>query len=390
MKKIIFVFVLATLLTVGLGGSTFVDYAIANPYTQLHLPKITINSDGSVNPETQYLTILGGTYTLTGDIIQKYSIEILCSNILFDGAGHTIDVAVSGSFSDDEYPAYYMDVGINLMHVNNVVIKNVKVLSNNNNAVNLQYSSNCQIIGVTINKSVRILGDFNSVTECKTGVAVLGSNNLIIQNNITSVFVGGNCYSNKFLQNNFYLTDYPDLLTESLWDNDLVGNYWNNYTIKYPDAREVGSSEIGDTPYVIERGLYSTTEYPNQKNIDHYPLMYPWGAPVISIFSMVNATYSGSFYLNFTVNKPAVWLRYSLDKQSNTTITENITIADLPGGLHNITVYAKDKDGNIGASETVYFNITNPFPIELLAVISVTSITIVGIGMLVYFTKRKR
>ena len=37
----------------------------------------------------------------------------------------------------------------------------------------------------------------------------------------------------------------------NFWDNGTVGNYWSNYTQKYPNVREVGSSGIGDIPYVI-------------------------------------------------------------------------------------------------------------------------------------------
>jgi len=82
--------------------------------------------------------------------------------------------------------------------------------------------------------------------------------------------------SNTFFKNNFYLTDYPALFAESLWDNGSVGNYWSNYTIKYPNASEVGNTGIGDTPYIIERDWYTTKEYPNAKNVDNYPLMYPY------------------------------------------------------------------------------------------------------------------
>ena len=382
--SLIFAFLLSTV-----SALAFVGLATANPYAPLHLPQITINSDGSVSPETSYISRTGNIYTLTSDVIQEYSIGLLCSNIVFDGAGHVIDVAVNDAPDDQGYPAMYLDVGINLVNVHNVIVKNVTVIANNINEVNLQYSSNCQIIGVTTSKNVRILGDYNTVTESDTGVAVFaGSNNLITQNNLTEVFVGNGCYSNKFYQNNFYLTDYPDFFTESIWDNGSMGNYWSNYTVKYPNASEVDSSGIGDTPYFIERGQFTTKDYPNQKNIDHYPLMYPWGAPAVSVFSLENATYSGSFPLNLTLSKPVAWLGYSLDGQNNVTITENVTISGLSSGMHNVTVYAKDKEGYTGTSETVYFSISEPFPTNLvIAVISASATVAVGAGLFVYFKK---
>jgi hypothetical protein len=64
----------------------------------------------------------------------------------------------------------------------------------------------------------------------------------------------------------------------------------------------------------------------------------------------------------------------------------------LSNGLHNVTVYANDTFGNQGASQTVTFTVAvpEPFPTTLVAVASITSVTIIGIGLLVYFKKRKR
>jgi nitrous oxidase accessory protein NosD len=53
-----------------------------------------------------------------------------------------------------------------------------------------------------------------------------------------------------------------------LWDNGSIGNYWSDYSAKYPNATEIGGSGIGDTPYVI-----------NGNNQDNYPL---WSLAEIS------------------------------------------------------------------------------------------------------------
>ena len=133
------------------------------------------------------------------------------------------------------------------------------------------------IENVKTNKDIRIRGDSNTITKSIMDVCIVsGSNNLITQNNITNVLVGYYSYSNRFFKNNFLLTDYPDLIMDSVWDNGSVGNYWSNYTAKYPDASEIGKTGIGDTPYFIERSWYSNKEYPNQTNVDHFPLFYPY------------------------------------------------------------------------------------------------------------------
>jgi nitrous oxidase accessory protein NosD len=49
-----------------------------------------------------------------------------------------------------------------------------------------------------------------------------------------------------------------------LWDNGSMGNYWSDYSAKYPNATEIGGSGTCDTPYVI-----------NGNNQDNYPLWSP-------------------------------------------------------------------------------------------------------------------
>ena len=116
-----------------LANLMFVDYATANfMVARLHLPEIIINSNGTVTPETGYIHRAGNVYTLTANITNEYSVQIERSNIVFDGAGHTIDVAVPGVFNVDGCNnGFYEDVGITLSDVNNVIVKNVKVYSNN-------------------------------------------------------------------------------------------------------------------------------------------------------------------------------------------------------------------------------------------------------------------
>jgi hypothetical protein len=113
-------------------------------------------------------------------------------------------------------------------------------------------------------------------------------------------------------------------------------------------------------------------------------------SPWITILSLENQTYyTSNVPLNFTVNEVNSQISYSLDGLDNVTISGNTTLTELPNGDHNITVYATDQCGNTGASETIYFTIIEPFP-TMLAVASVAMIAVVGVGLLVYFKKRKR
>ena len=114
--------------------------------------------------------------------------------------------------------------------------------------------------------------------------------------------------------------------------------------------------------------------------------------PSVSIASPENKTYDTfDVPLNFTVNESGSQITYSLDGQNNVTAAENTTLTGLSYGEHNITVYATDIAGNIGASETITFTVAKepePFPTAIVAVI-VASVAVVGAGLLVYFKKRK-
>ncbi|MBN1357933.1 hypothetical protein JW988_04100 [Candidatus Bathyarchaeota archaeon] len=115
-------------------------------------------------------------------------------------------------------------------------------------------------------------------------------------------------------------------------------------------------------------------------------------APNISLLSPETKVYNiSTLSLNFTVNEPVSQLTYSLDGQKNVTISGNTTLTNLSYGEHNVTVYATDEVGIIGVSETISFTITEPpepFPTTLV-VASVITVVVVGIGLIVYFKKRK-
>ena len=120
------------------------------------------------------------------------------------------------------------------------------------------------------------------------------------------------------------------------------------------------------------------------------PFGYGTVPPAVSVVSpKSNMTYAtGNVSLAFTVNKPAQGMSYSLDGQANVTVTGNTTLTGLSSGLHNVTVYAQDTLGNIGASQTIYFSI-EPFPTTLIAA-AVVIAAAAGAGLIVYFKKYRR
>jgi hypothetical protein len=121
-----------------------------------------------------------------------------------------------------------------------------------------------------------------------------------------------------------------------------------------------------------------------------YFTVYNTPPPSVSIISLENKTYNEmDLSLIFAVDKSTSWIAYSLDNQANVTISGNVTLPELSYGSHRITVYANNSLGNMGASETIYFSISEPFPVAPVAAASVATVVVVGVGLLVYFKKRK-
>ena len=83
----------------------------------------------------------------------------------------------------------------------------------------------------------------------------------------------------------------------------------------------------------------------------------------INITSPENSTYaSACVRLNYTVEPAGTvldWTGYSLDGGANETVTGNTTVGSLGACGHNIVVYANDTNGNMAASNTVFFT-THP------------------------------
>lgn len=115
---------------------------------------------------------------------------------------------------------------------------------------------------------------------------------------------------------------------------------------------------------------------------------------IISIVSIEKGkTYdSSSLTLNFSVNEEFSELSYVLDGQSNMTLVNNSTLTGLSNGNHSVTLYMTDLAGNVGVSQTVYFNVKAPefFLSAPVAAAFVATVAVVGGGLLVCHRKRQR
>ena len=179
------------------------EKANASPAGALpQVPIISINSDGSITPETDLISRNGNTYTLTADI-NEYEISIGCSNIMFDGAGHTLRAKSS-------------DHGVYLSFLTNVTVKNIEI-TGFYNAISMHCCSHCRITGVKTSWYIELASsDYNTVTESTAKICLMSdvsestqsNNNGFFRNNITEIVFSGvksSVESNIFYKNNMLL-----------------------------------------------------------------------------------------------------------------------------------------------------------------------------------------
>jgi hypothetical protein len=200
----------------------------------------------------------------------------------------------------------------------------------------------------------------NNIISNWNGISLNHCNGNVISENAVALNVNEGIKLQDSLNNSIYHNNFIDNAAQTgmsnsidTWDDGYPsgGNYWSDYTERYPNATETDDSGIWNTPYVLDGN-----------NQDNYPLMFPVSpldntAPTIQILSPISITYpTTTIPLMFTLNEPAFKIRYSLDGNANVTVLGNATLNGVPNGLHSITVYATDTAGN-SASSTAQFSV---------------------------------
>jgi len=154
--------------------------------------------------------------------------------------------------------------GINLQRSNNNTIFENNIEANNGMGIWLSECSNNIISANDLTSNWCGLGLFKSSLNTVSG-------NDIKNNNFGGVYLAPLSSENIFYHNNF-MNNIRQVYIETsgytnFWDDGYPsgGNYWSDYTVRYPSAQELDGSGIWDTPYVID-----------ENNQDNYPLMNPW------------------------------------------------------------------------------------------------------------------
>jgi parallel beta-helix repeat protein len=282
---------------------------------------IYIRADGSITPSSAPITTVDNTtYTFTGNVNESIVVER--DNIVIDGAGQTlqgsgngiglterVNVTIKGAkIGGFDSGVYLCNASFCGIYGNNITNNNQGIwlysssnynsISGNNitnrwDGIGLNSSSGNSISGnnITANNELGIRLDStsgntlsgNNVTANNNYGILLNysSNNVLSGNNVTNSEYGIelSVSSNNFILHNNFVDNTNQVYTEfsaNIWDDGNRGNYWSDYLTKYPNAAQVDSSGVWNTPYVIDTN-----------NTDHYPLMVPI---VIPEFPSIQAT----------------------------------------------------------------------------------------------------
>ena len=273
---------------------------------------IYIRADGSIDPPTAPIQRDGDVYTFTDNIYDEIVVER--DNIVIDGNGYTLQGSGTGTgiylsgrtnvtVRNTQIKTFYYGIWLGFSSNNSISGNNI---ANNYDGIWLYPSCNYNSIsGNNIANNVYGIWlysscNYNSISGNNIANDVYGiglgfsSNNSISGNNIANEGYGIRLYyssGNMIYHNNFSSQQVVTQdSSDNLWDDGYPsgGNYWSDYVgvdIKSGPGQNLPESDgIGDTPYVID-----------SDNVDHYPLMNPYGAPPPQTYSLtITATVGGT------------------------------------------------------------------------------------------------
>jgi len=192
-----------------------------------------INNSVSQNDKGIFLG-LANNNTLTNNSVSYnyYGIDLFNSN--------------NNTLTDNN--ASYNDLGIRLRnYLNDSTLINNNVLYNNYGVVFV-----CAYNNTMTN---------NNVSHNQLGIHLCHSNSIIYLNNFI------NNEDNVYSYNSTNIWNSTSKITYTYNGNtytNYLGNYWDDYKEKYPEAEEIDECGIWDTPYSID------------SDADNHPLVKPW------------------------------------------------------------------------------------------------------------------
>ena len=194
-------------------------------------------------------------------------------------------------------------------------------------------------------------------------------------------------------ENTTYGSQEAHLTALSFWVNKPFA--WARFSLDNQENKTINGNTtlyecaIGIGPHSISVYTIDTAGYVASDTI-RFSIVFSTSNGRFTLLSPQNQTYTNKVMLSFIKNEAIMWTTYTIDDQPPVLVYENTTLPQLSEGSHSIVVQFLDSSGLKGSSETVYFTITEAYPTTLVIAASITSVTIVGVGLVIFRKKRKR
>lgn len=220
---------------------------------------VTISSDGNVVPSSAPIEHNGNVYTLTSNI--SGSIAVHRSNIVIDGAGYSLNgnggtgVDLTNNLTEVPSP----------QAIWNVTIKNLAILSFHF-GINTLGGGNDALYDDYVVTSMS--GNAGAVSFWSCGGNNVSYCSIIGESAIDMQFGSSR---NTITDNNFV----GSVWVEIGGDETVDRNYWSDYFTRYPNATEIDSTGIGNTPYVFYSYVNNASGLTSSPLYDYHPQIKP-------------------------------------------------------------------------------------------------------------------
>jgi parallel beta-helix repeat protein len=420
MKRTVIALSLILTLMLLVAGALFANLSSANffPDPGPDLPRIYIRNDGSVEPAAAPIERTGNIYKLTSNVVH-YTIEIQRDNIVLDGVGYSILGNASRIKGYDDGNNGVIINGRNNVNITRVNFKQgdtgIRISGSSNISVIDNSFSNGICTGIEVKDSTQILIETNVFTDLQTDISVPsvklnGSKNTFRNNTLT-----GNAYGVEITGSSNVITDNK---IEIAFQSVRLGAADSNIIARNKitgDLSLVGCSNniiLGNNLTGVRMLLGSNNTFFGNHMVNNLSL----GAIEFTEWAVNNTFYGNNFAagskVRFNDAETTLWDNGTLGnywEDYNGTDSNGDGIGDSP---YVITGVKWDND--VGGDVSVVIGQDNYplmapyeipstptpspepqqeselFPTTVVAAASGVFATAIGIGLIIYFKKRKR
>ena len=234
------------------------------------------------------LNVQGSSNIIKQNIFDELTLQSANNNTIVSNSFQTLRLFASyyNAISENSIQAKTSNFGVELnnsssnsfsgSYINGLALYN----SNDNSFVKNNITSPMTARAHDFNIDIR---EIDPASPSAYAIALENSNSSVFYHNyIENVIINdqilhnnlfyGNAFVGPALSDDIVRVGYLKV-KNNYWDNGSIGNYWYDYSEKYPNASEISNSGIGNTPYIVSP---SGSEFDPIAYIDHFPLKTPF------------------------------------------------------------------------------------------------------------------